>query len=283
MWREFGNHDKSEKQGTYSKCYSANGDHGIALGGSSDFISVFGGAGHCTWSKEEKLSLEVTENGGLCGTTKVQPAVPQNVRSSEVSVGADWMKYIPAGHQREEGLWSKGGLCGFTQGGDGESLCNLAVEVCSVGKQHAREIAELRNWTQVILTREIDEGQREEAQFVGVKEEGAGNKVWMLVKPGAQELPQQALTAVGAFFLLCGKMRGELPQEVLCGSEGKEPTPQEREREKGESTPEESGGSASTSQRRRAGELAQRWRSRLGAPRRARCWKQTSPREGAST
>jgi hypothetical protein len=85
------------------------------------------------------------------------------------------MKYIPAGHQREEGLWSKGGLCGFTQGGDGESLCNLAVEVSGVGKQHAREIAELRNWEQVILTREIDEGQREEAQFVRVKEEGAGN------------------------------------------------------------------------------------------------------------
>jgi len=112
-------------------------------------------------------------------------------------------------------------------------LCNLAVEVCGVGKQHAREIAELRNWEQVILTREIDEGQREEAQIVGVKEEGAGNKVWMLVKPGAQELPQQALTAVGAFFLLCGKMRGELPQEDSCVEVKARSQHPKRERERG--------------------------------------------------
>jgi hypothetical protein len=125
------------------------------------------------------------------------------------------MGYIPAGRHQQYVLWKKAGLRGFTQGGD-ESACNLAVEVCGVGKQHAMEIAELQNWKQAILTREIDEGQRDETQFVGVKEEVAGKKVWMLVKPGAQELPQQALTAVGAFFLLCGKMRGELPQEDSC-------------------------------------------------------------------
>ena len=63
---EFHNPDKSEKQGTYGKCYAANGNHGIALGGRSDVIRVFGGAGHCT-SKEEKLSHEISESGGLYG------------------------------------------------------------------------------------------------------------------------------------------------------------------------------------------------------------------------
>ena len=159
--------------------------------------------------------------------------MPQNVRSSEVGVGAGWMGYIPAGRHQQDGvLWKKAGLRGFTQGGD-ESACNLAVEVCGVGKQHAMEIAELQNWKQAILTREIDEGQRDETQFVGVKEEVAGKKVWMLVKPGAQELPQQALTAVGAFLLLCGKMRGELPQEGSCVEVKARSQHPKRERERG--------------------------------------------------